>query len=216
VAIFAFSARVSFAEGTAHARVLLLPVDFAVFHDSLFVQEIIPEQTEAARLNLGDAAREALLAHGAFELDAMPQLSPDEAASLHRQVALARLIATQGEAYRRRPWRDRRADFDRGLGKGLSFLHDRTGAGYALLVTGSQVTRCLLCPPLAPNGQKKQTEVGLVLIDLVDGNVSWFNSVVTFGGFFGSLRRDVSERDDARKVLAKLLESYPRIPALTD
>ena len=217
VAAFALCAQLSFAEEAPHPRVLLLPVDFKVFRDNLFVQEIIPEQTEAARLNLGDAAREALLAHGAFELDAMPKLSPDEEQILHRQVTLARLIATQAEAYRHRPWRERRADFDRRLGNGLSFLHDRTGAGYALLVTGGQVTRCFLCAQFAANGKKgNRTVVGLVLIDLNDGNVSWFNSMDTFGSFFGTLHRDASERDDARRILGKLLAVYPKIPALTD
>jgi hypothetical protein len=215
-AIIALCARPSFAGEALHRRVLLLPVEFNVFQDSTFVQEIVPEQTEAARLNLGDAAREALLAHGDFELDAMPRLSPDEDKTLHRHVALARLITAQAEAYRRRPWRERRAQFNRDLGNGLSFLHDRTGAGYALLVTGSQVTRCFFCAPLTPNGQKKRTEVDLVLIDLADGNVSWFNSVVTFAGFFGALHRDVSERNDAREVISKLLVAYPDIPALTD
>jgi hypothetical protein len=215
LAISALCAPPSSAEEAPHAHVLLLPVDFNVVHGGLSMEEILPDETKAARLNLGDAAREVLLAHGAFELDPLPQLSPEEEQVLHRHVALARLIATQADDYRHSPWRDHRAQLDRGLGDGLAFLHERTGAGYALLVTGSQLTRCMLCPPLTANGQKKRTEVSLLLIDLKDGNVSWFNSTVTYG-LFGVMRRDVSERDDARKVLAKLLEPYPRSPALTD
>ena len=206
-------------------RVLLLPLTFTVYQSGVGSgPEAVPDWTEAARRNLGDAARETLLATRGLELNQLPDLEPKDAAVLRDHVAVARLITMSGNQYRHGEWHKHRAEFDRAFGTGLGFLRERTGADYALLIDGTQVKQTggsifLQLALAATTGMVMMggggTVVNVCLLDLVNGTVAWFNSSQAID-VFGATGTDLRNAAAARAALAKLFAAYPTIPALAD
>lgn len=215
------------AEATGPHKVLLLPFTFTVYQSGVGSFEAVPDWTEAARKNLGDSARSVLSAAGGFEIESMPELPPDQAKSLRDHVAVARLIALEGTRfkgrYKKAEWHEHRGDFDRSFGSGLKFLHDQTGADYALLIDGTQVKQSggsiFLQLLLAAGGVIMigggGTVVSMCLIDLNDGEVTWFNSSLNIA-ILGMTKADMRDAPKAREAIATLFTSYPAIPALAD
>ena len=72
----------------SHTRVLMLcPSAFTEFQNAVSGLEAIPDWTQAARKNLSDAARDTLQATGGLQLEAMPDLTPEEALILRDYIA---------------------------------------------------------------------------------------------------------------------------------
>ncbi len=210
-------------------KVLLLPSTFIEFQNAVSGLEAIPDWTEAARKNLGDAARDSLQATG-LQLEALPELTPEEAVVVHDHIAVAQLIVGAGTLYADRDWHNHRADFDRTFGDGLHFLHERTGADYALLIDGTQVRqsggrvamRLLGTLATAAAGVAVVSTDGgggeilnISLLDLNNGTVAWFSSSRT-KNVFGSSGADFRDAVATQAAIKKLFESYPNIPALAD
>ena len=120
-------------------KVLMLPTGFTEFQNAVSGLEAIPGWTQAARKNLNDAARDTLQATGGLQLEPLPDLTPEESVILHDYIAVAQRIVGAGVQYKSSEWHKHREAFDRSFGDGLRFLHERTGADYALLIDGSQV-----------------------------------------------------------------------------
>ena len=216
------------AAGPQSHRVLLLPSTFVEFQNAVSGLEAIPDWTEAARKNLGDAARDSLQAAG-LQLEALPDLTPQEAAVVHDHIAVAQLIVGAGAEYEKGDWHKHRRDFDRTFGDGLRFLHERSGADYALLIDGTQVRQSggrvamrvlgtlaaaaggIMVVPTGGGGEV----LNVCLLDLNNGTVAWFNSSRS-KNVFGSAGADLRNAAVTQAAVKELFESYPNIPALAD
>jgi hypothetical protein len=202
--------------------VLLLPVEFDVYEQSAGgMRELVKDWTDAARANLASAATDVLAERTGLELVSMPELSPQEQQALHDNLGVAKLIATQGSQLGGKVWERRRADFDRTLGDGLAFLHEKTTADYLLLIDGAQAkqtggsvfTQVLLLATLGVGMPGGGTFVRATLVDLEAGQVKWFNQSIGVQ-VFGVTGSDVSQSDDTKNLLRGLFNPYPAIPAL--
>jgi hypothetical protein len=210
-------------------KVLMLPLAFTEFQNAVSGLEAIPGWTDAARKNLGDAARDTLQAVGDFQLEALPDLAPEESAILQDHIAVAQLIVGAGVQYKSGEWHKHRADFDRSFGDGLRFLHERTGADYALLIDGSQIRqsggrvamRWLTTLAAAAGGVILVSTggggevVNVCLLDLRNGKVVWFNSSRATD-IFASSGADLRDAAATQAAMKKLFAPYPNIPALAD
>lgn len=212
------------------AKVLLVPVEFSVYEQGLNTSEIVAEWTEAARANLATAATEVLGERAGLQLVPMPMLEPAEQEVLREHIALVKLVVLQANSMSGGAWNSRKPDFDRRIGDGLQFLRAKSGADFVILIDGSQVKQsggsvfsdiALLGVLGAVGGvylgagaTGGGTYLSSSLIDLVGGDVKWFNT--RFGGeAFGMTSSDLRQLDDAKTMLRKLFEPYPAIPALT-
>jgi hypothetical protein len=217
------------ARATGGHVVLLLPTTFTEYQNAVSGLEVIPDWTDAARKNLDEAAHEALEATGGLQLEALPALNPEESAILHDHIALAQLIVGAGVQYKNSEWHKHRTTFDRSFGDGLRFLHERTGADYALLIDGTQVRQSggriamKLLGSLAaaaggvilvPTGGGGEI-VNVCLLDLNHGTVTWFNSSRAID-VFASAGADMRKPEATKAAMMKLFASYPSIPALAD
>lgn len=202
------------------AKVVLLPVEFTVYQRGVGAGEVVADWTSAARSNLASAAVTVLNERAGLQLVPMPELSPDEQKVLHEHNALFQLIVFSANDLNGGVWITRRVDFDRSFGDGLRFLHDKSGADYALIINGSQVKQSgggvfaqiamAALGVLTPGGG---TYLYATLVDLEHGELKWFNAKtgVEVMGFTGS---DVRAPDEAAVTLRKLFAPYPIIPAL--
>jgi hypothetical protein len=210
-------------------RVVLLPTTFTEYQNAVSGLEVIPDWTDAARKNLEEAAHETLEATGGLQLEALPALTPEESAILHDHIAVAQLIVGAGVQYKNSEWHKRRTTFDRSFGDGLRFLHERTGADYALLIDGTQVRQSggriamRLLGTLAaaaggivlvPTGGGGEI-VNVCLLDLTHGSVTWFNSSRAID-VFASSGADLRNLEATKAAMRKLFASYPVTPALAD
>jgi hypothetical protein len=206
----------------APAKVLLVPVEFSVYEQGLNTREIVADWTEAARANLATAATEVLGERAGLQLVPMPVLEPAEQEALHEHLALVKLVVLQASSMSGSAWNRRKPDFDRRLGDGLQFLREKSGADFVILIDGSQVkqsggsvfTQIALAGILGVGVPGGGTYLSSSLIDLVAGEVKWFNARYGLEGF-GMTNSDLRQLDDAKAMLRKLFEPYPAIPALT-
>lgn len=209
-------------------RVLLLPPAFTEFQNAVSGFEVIPDWTEAARHNLGEAARMSLQIAG-LELAPLPNITAEESTVVRNHLAVAQLIVAAGALYDGWAWHDQRANFDRSLGDGLRFLHERSGADYALFIYGAQVRQtsgrvgmrilstlaaATVHVGLLTTGGGGQV-VNVCLLDLNDGTVVWFNSSET-KNVFGSAGSDMRDMVATQAAMRALFASYPNIPAFAD
>jgi hypothetical protein len=207
---------------SAPAKVLLVPVEFSVYEKGLNTSEIVADWTEAARANLATAATEVLGERAGLQLVPMPVLEPAEQEALHEHLALVKLVVLQASSMSGSAWNRRKPDFDRRLGDGLQFLREKSGADFVILIDGSQVkqsggsvfTQIALAGILGVGVPGGGTYLSSSLIDLVAGEVKWFNARYGLEGF-GMTNSDLRQLDDAKAMLRKLFEPYPAIPALT-
>jgi hypothetical protein len=207
---------------SAPAKVLLVPVEFSVYEKGLNTSEIVADWTEAARANLATAATEVLGERAGLQLVPMPVLEPAEQEALHEHLALVKLVVLQASSMSGSAWNRRKPDFDRRLGDGLQFLREKSGADFVILIDGSQVkqsggsvfTQIALAGILGVGVPGGGTYLSSSLIDLVAGEVKWFNARYGLEGF-GMTNSDLRQLEDAKAMLRKLFEPYPAIPALT-
>ncbi len=203
------------------AKVILLPIEFSVYEKGVGAGEIVADWTESARANLAAAATEVLGERAGLQLVPMPALEPVEQEALRDHLALVKLVVLQANQLTGSAWNQRKPEFDRCFGDGLQFLHEKTGADFAIVIDGSQVkqsggsifTQIALASigVAMPGGG---TYLASSLIDLEDGEVRWFNA--RFGAeALGITGADIRNPEEATTTLRKLFEPYPAIPALT-
>jgi hypothetical protein len=208
-------------EAAQRPRIVVLPIDFVVRRLSVAGTTIHEEWTRQAKANLSGGLELALAERIDAEFVTMPELASDERAVLDEYVAVTKLIVIQASEIDSARWAPRRAGFDRQLGPDLGFLRDRTGADYALLVSGAQseASAAIVLAQFAIFAygpypvRAGRTHLMVALLDLAAGDVRWFNSV-TGGEYFGISAKDLRSPDASARVLAKLAEPYPEIPAL--
>jgi len=120
-------------------KIMLLPLDVSVYRVGIGgVAERAEDLEKTARAQIEEELRGATSTEKKIEFVALPALDAeaqarlDEHVALFEQVASAALRHSQGSA----AWPQKVARFDYGVGDGLRFLKQATGADAALLVGG--------------------------------------------------------------------------------
>jgi hypothetical protein len=195
-------------------KILLFPLDVSVYRVGAGgVTERAEDLAKEEAAAVEEELRGAIGTEKKFEFIALPPLGVeaqarlDEHVALFEQVASAALRHSQGSA----AWPQKVARFDYGVGDGLRFLKQATGADAALFVGGRAsipTTSSYVLGALTifagvitvPNA--RATAVAGV-IDLDTGNVVWLNQ---------SSGRDSSLPNAVRLAL----KAYPDVPAPAD
>jgi cytochrome c biogenesis protein CcdA len=203
-------------------KVVVLPLTFTVYQGSVGAGiEAVPDWTADARRNLEAAAGTVLKAHGDFDVTALPTLSDDENAVLHEELGVVHQIIASGATFAHGEWHKHPENFDPVIGDGLNFLHEKTGADYAVVIDGIQIKQsggqifmqiALAAAGVAVVGGAGAT-VSMAIIDLNHQTVHWFNSSIGVEAL-GISSMDVRTPDSAQKVITALLKNYPTVTAL--
>lgn len=204
-------------------KVVVLPLTFTVYQGSVGAGiEAVPDWTTDARRNLEAAAGVALKAHGDFEPTPLPELSDDEQAVLREELGLVHQVVASGATFGYGEWHKHLENFDPEIGDGLNFLHEKTGADYAVVIDGMQIRQsggqifmqiALAAAGVAVVGGAGAT-VSMAIIDLNHQTVHWFNSTIGVEAL-GISSMDVRSADSAQKVIAGLMKNYPTVKALS-
>lgn len=196
--------------------VVVLPVKFEVFSVTAGnALELQKEQTEAAERNIRTAFEVLQEPFGhAFRWHEMPDLSEEEQLILEEHVLLHDLIvgtASNNLTESRSTWKHLQDDFDMGVGEGLSYLAERSGADYALMVSGVDMNatggRALMgfvmiaaVGAALPQGG---SDIRFSLIDLRTGDIVWFNNSLSLQN------EDPREPIGACEMTGEMLAEYP-------
>ncbi len=189
-------------------KILLLPLDVSVYRVGVGgVAERAEDLAKTVRGEIEEELRGATSTEKKIEFVALPALDAeaqarlDEHVALFDQVAGAALRHSQGAA----AWPQKVARFDYGVGDGLRFLKQATGADAALFVggrsnvptTSSYVAGALMIVTgfvMVP--QARSTAVAGV-IDLDTGNVVWLNQSTGSAGLANAVRLALKAYPDA-------------------
>lgn len=129
----------------AKGRAVLLPLDIEVSEMSASgITEVVPVWSETGKANF----RRALENRGGkflndLELVAMPPLMPEERAQLEQHIALNATVVGSAigttSAHAGAAWSHKSERFDYGIGQGLAFLAEKSGADKAIVLSGEDV-----------------------------------------------------------------------------
>src|SRR5580765_3417648 len=123
---------------TVPRKILLIPSDVAIFRVGPGSAERADDLIKGEKTSIDEELRAGIGKQKKIEFVALPDLDPqaqaqvDEHIALFEQVAGAALRNGQGAAV----WSPKVGHFDYGIGDGLRFLKQRTGADAALFVGG--------------------------------------------------------------------------------
>jgi hypothetical protein len=209
-------------------QVILLPARAHAVEVRMLSAEASDEWSAAAGDNLDAAVQKVVDQSPYFVPVALPELSAEEHAAIHEFVAVANLASTRfgGVTWFGGP-KVQQGSVDRELGPSLAFLHERTGAHYALGAFGYQQEQskavattgaiatigsgivigpfAALMPPVT------FSYVTLFVTNLQTGELRWFNSEKGFevaGYNFSDLR----DPESASKMVREVLGEYPEGP----
>ena len=199
-------------------RIVILPVDFTVYHKQVSGLEAVPDWSTAAQGALSSAAFEQLSANPQFSVLRMPT-TPDEAQpTLLEHVALLKVVvgsATNLMQMGGAAWAGKKTAFDYSIGDGLRSLADQWQADYALLVQGSQVTQsggAAFTQFLAAAGGVAVpgggTALSASIVDLRSGAVKWLNTSQGMQ-LFGMTQSDMRKPETASGAIAGLFKGFP-------
>jgi len=198
------------------ARAHVLTMGFASANES-------PAWSADATANLDAAVREVTGARADLEIRKMPEVSVNEQRVIDEFVSVVNLseVATDWALFSDVA-RVRKSALDRTFGPSLAFLHDKTGADYALGTFACQPEQTkrvasmgatvgltvLTGGALAPVVPTTMSYVTLFLADLRTGELRWFK-VETGYEVSGLNFTDLRDPESARKVVTSLLKEYP-------
>lgn len=204
-------------------KVVVLPARAHVVSMGFASAEESPAWSLDASANLDAAVREVTGARADLAVRKMPEVSLNEQRVIDEFVSVVSLsgVATDWALFSETA-RVRNSVLDRTLGQSLAFLHDRTGADYALgtfacqpeqtkrvASVGATVGLTVLTGgALAPVVPTTMSYVTLFLADLRTGELRWFK-VETGYEVSGINFTDLRDPESARKVVASLLKEYP-------
>ena len=203
-----FTVTASPPQATLPRKVLLLPLDLAVYSVGAGgVTERAEDLTKDERTETENMIREEIAKDKHLELVSLPQLDKTAQAQLDEHIALYVQVAGTALLHsgRQDPWPQKVTHFDYTLGNGLRFLKDRTGANAALIVFGeggvptlsSYVAGLLpLFVGVAYVPQARATAV-VGIVDLETGNLLWLDQAALPGGIMNSVSRVLSGYPDA-------------------
>lgn len=198
------------------ARAHVLTMGFASMEESL-------AWSADASANLDAAVREVTGARADLVIREMPEVAVNEQRVIDEFVSVVSLSGvTTDWALFSDVARVRKSVLDRRFGPSLAFLHDRTGADYALGTFACQPEQAkrvasmgatvgltvLTGGALAPVVPTTMSYVTLFLADLRTGELRWFK-VETGYEVSGLNFTDLRDPESARKVVTSLLKEYP-------
>ena len=212
-------------------RIVVLPVEFTVYEDSVAGLEAVPDWSESAQYALGDAAAKMLRLDNRFEIVAMPTIEGEAEGLLREHVELFKIVAdcvTELIPYGGKAWKEKRTNFDYSLGPGLAFLADSAQADYAFFLAGTQIKQTVgskFMQALAnftaeARGDDYEmsgssgTDIVAGVVNLRSGDLAWFNW--NQGGLgFGRSGNDVRDPATALAVVSKMFKKYPNSKLIT-
>jgi len=184
-------------------KILLIPSDVAIYRGTERAEALI----KGEKTSIEEELRDGIGKEKRIEFVALTPLSPeaqaqvDEHVALFEQVANAALRNSQGSA----AWPQKVARFDYGIGDGLRFLKQVTGADAALFVVGRSsiatassyalgAIALLAGVIMVPSGRAAAV-VGVV--DLDTGNVIWLNQAIGPNSISNTIRAALRPYPDA-------------------
>lgn len=197
--------------------VIVLPLDIEVKEMSAAgLQEEVPAWSEQALANFrAQLTRQQDTLLPGLQLRFLDSMPAEEQALLEEYVALNYQVMGNALLYTRQggeAWQHKAKHFDYGVGPGLQFLAERTGADKALILIGEDLH--------SSGGRKAAFVIAAAfgaaipmghslavasLVDLRSGDMLWMHHFVTGGD------TDFRDPDDVAKVLADLFAPYPGI-----
>jgi hypothetical protein len=189
-------------------KVLLLPLDVSVYRVGVGgVTERAEDLANAVRAEIEEELRGATSTEKNIELVALPALDAesqarlDDHVALFEQVASAALRHSQGSA----AWPQKVARFDYGVGDGLRFLKQATGADAALFVggrsyaptTSSYIAGALTIFAGVIMVPRSRATAVVGVVDLGTGNVIWLNQSTGIDGLTNAFRLALKAYPDA-------------------
>jgi hypothetical protein len=199
-------------------RIMMLPVEFTVYQKSVAGIEAVPDWTETAKYALGEAATQMLRQDNRFQIMAVPEIGGETQGLLREHVEFFKVVgqtATNMLQYGGTAWKEKKTNFDYTLGDGLGFLADASGADYAFILAGAQVTQTggavflqFLAAAYGYAAAGGGTFMYAGIVDLRTGNVKWLNSR-TGQQIFGVTGTDVRNPATASEVVTKMFEGFP-------
>jgi hypothetical protein len=202
----------------AAKRVVILPVDFVVYHLQVGGQEAVPDWSKAAQEALTSAAFEQLGADPRFQVLPMPALPEDVQPLLQEHVALLKVVVGSASVLLQgggAAWAGKKSQFDYSIGDGLRPLADQWQADYAMLISGTQVTQSggaaftqLLVAAggvALPGGG---TTLAASIVDLRTGAVKWLNTAQGIQ-LFGMTQSDMRKPETASASIAGMFKGFP-------
>lgn len=205
--------------------ILILPPEFLVYQQSVGATEAVPEWTSAAQTNIANAAHAVLTQDSRFAVVDLPSLDDADRAALREHVELFKVVAMNFEGVVKpggKPWQSVRDSADFRLGEGLRFLKARTGADYALVLSGAEIRQTggsifmqlAIAGVLGAYVPGGGTFMYCGIVDLESGRITWYNSSLgaSVFGMGGSANTD--KEAGATKSIGTLFKSYPDSPAL--
>jgi hypothetical protein len=205
--------------------ILILPPEFIVYQQSVGATEPVPEWTTAAQANIESAARAVLTQDSRFAVVDLPSIEDADRAALREHVELFKVVAMNLEGVVKpggKPWQPIRDNADFRLGEGLRFLKSRTGADYALVLSGAEIRQTggsifmqlAIAGVLGAYVPGGGTFMYCGIVDLESGRVTWYNSSLgaSVFGMGGSANTD--KEAGATKSIGTLFKSYPESPGL--
>jgi hypothetical protein len=199
-------------------RIVMLPVEFIVYQKSVAGIEAVPDWSETARFSLSQAALDMLRKDQRFFVVDAPDFDGDTKGLLREHVELFKLVGGNALMFAQfggKAWAEKKANFDYTIGEGLRFLAEASGADYAFLMVGSQVTQtggAAFMQFLAAAGGVAVggggTFISAGIVDLKSGNLKWLNSRQGMQ-MFGVTGSDARNPATAAEMVTKLFEEFP-------
>jgi hypothetical protein len=199
-------------------RIVVLPVEFTVYQQSVAGIEAVPDWTESAKYALGEAAMQMLRQDSRFEIVDVPEFDGATKDLLREHVELFKIIGTTATSmlqYGGKAWEGKKTNFDYSLGDGLGFLAEASGAGYAFILAGRQIAQtggAAFMQFLAAAGGYAVSGGGTFMyagiVDLRTGDVKWLNSRQG-AQVFGMTGTDVRNPIIAFEVVMGLFSGFP-------
>lgn len=199
---------------------IVLPVDFKALKKSVDGLVPMPEVQSEATAQLERSLKLAFARIGAFEPVPPPAMSAAESATLDEHLTLIKMLV-MARVYDDHPRSAAPPNFS--VGKGLSFLAERTGTERLIYVYGFKLSNPLSVVPLigavegqvplllgagSAYGMTKNTQLAVVVIELRSGDIRWMN-------FQEDINADVTERGGANAYMLPTFGNYPKT-ALAD
>jgi hypothetical protein len=199
-------------------RIVVLPVEFTIYQQSVSGVEAVPDWTESAKYALGEAAMLMLRQDSRFEIVDVPEFDGATKDLLREHVELFKIVGETSAAmlkYGGKAWEGKKTNFDYSLGDGLGFLAEASGAGYAFILAGRQVAQtggAAFMQFLAAAGGYAVSGGGTFvyagIVDLRTGDVKWLNFRLG-SQVFGMTGTDVRNPIIAFEVVMGLFSGFP-------
>ncbi len=169
-------------------RVLVIPFDVAVFRVGAGGPERADDLVNGARASIDEELRDGIGKEKKIDFVALPPLDSQAHAELDEHIALFAQVADAAlRNAQLAVWAPKIARFDYGIGDGLRFLKQLTGADAALFVEGRSsipsassyaLGAITLLAGVVMVPQARATAV-VGVVDLDTGNIIWLNQAMT-------------------------------------